>query len=284
VKGSSHLPYLAFNEHHTMRVLAKLNKVSVARTQLSDDGQVLLVERFDVDAQGVPSHGLEDACSLLGLPPHEKYATTMERVLRATEAYLPDAARQAQLEQLGYHLLANFVVRNADCHSKNIALYYTSLDDIAFTPVYDLVTTQAYDGFRDSAPGLSIEGRKAWTPGKTLPHFFASRLGISPRQYSQMLEELCDSAVEVGRELAKLASSEKRWRSIIKNMLYAWDRGIKDVRNSDSTVSLAPVIKRAGFSDYDKPAPAPRTGVSPLLAKRRSSPRMRKRKEPSRSP
>jgi serine/threonine-protein kinase HipA len=284
VKGSSNLQYLAFNEHHTMRVLARLNKVPVAHTQVSDDGQVLLVERFDANAQGVPTHGLEDACSLLGLPPHEKYATTMERVLKATEAYLPDAARNAQLEQLGYHLLANFVVRNADCHSKNIALYYTSLNDVAFTPVYDLVTTQAYDGFRDSAPGLSIGGRKTWAPGKALPHFFASRLGISSQRYAQMLEELCDSAVEVARELAKLASGEKRWRNIIKNMLFAWDRGIRDVRNRDSTVSLATVIKRAGFSDYDKPAPAPRTGESPLLAKRRSSPRVRKRKETSRSP
>ena len=43
-----------------------------------------------------------------------------------------------------------------------------------------------------------------------------------------MLEELCDSAVEVGRELAKLAGSEKRWRSIIKNMLCAWDRGMQE--------------------------------------------------------
>lgn len=42
-----------------------------------------------------------------------------------------------------------------------------------------------------------------------------------------MLEEQCDSAVDVGRELAKLASSEKRWRNIIKNMLHAWDRGIQ---------------------------------------------------------
>jgi len=278
VKGSSNLPYLAFNEHHTLRVLARLNKVPVAHTQLSDDGQVLLVERFDVNAHGIATHGLEDACSLLGLPPHEKYAPSMERVLKATEAYLPDATRQAQLEQLGYHLLTNFVVRNADCHSKNIALYYTCLDDVAFTPVYDLVTGQAYEGFRDSTPGLSIEGRKIWFPGKTLPHFFASRLGIASRRYSQMLEELCDSAVEVGRELAKLAISEKRWRSIIKNMLYAWDRGMQDVRNPNSTVSLAAVIKEAGFSDYDKPAPAPRTGESPLLAKRRSSPRVRKRK------
>jgi serine/threonine-protein kinase HipA len=283
VKGSSHLPYMAFNEHHTLRVLARINKVPVAHTQLSDDGQVLLVERFDVDAQGVSTHGLEDACSLLGLPPHEKYAPSMERVLKATEAYLPDATRQAQLEHLGYHLLTNFVVRNADCHSKNIALYYTSLDDVAFTPVYDLVTTQAYDGFRDGAPGLSIEGRKTWSPGKTLPHFFTSRLGIASRQYSLMLEELCDSAVEVGRELAKLARSEKRWHSIIKNMLHAWDRGMQDVRNPNSTVSLAPVIKKAGFSDFDPPTPAPRTGESPLLGKRRSSPRVRKRKQDSRA-
>jgi serine/threonine-protein kinase HipA len=278
VKGSSNLPYLAFNEHHTLRVLARLNKVPVAHTQLSDDGQVLLVERFDVNAHGIATHGLEDACSLLGLPPHEKYAPSMERVLKATEAYLPDATRQAQLEQLGYHLLTNFVVRNADCHSKNIALYYTCLDDVAFTPVCDLVTGQAYEGFRDSTPGLSIEGRKTWVPGKTLPHFFASRLGIASRRYSQMLEELCDAAVEVGRELAKLASGEKRWRSIIKNMLYAWDRGMEDVRNPSTTVSLAAVIKEAGFSDYDKPAPAPRAGESPLLAKRRSRPRVRKRK------
>jgi len=278
VKGSSNFPHLAFNEHHTLRVLARLNKVPVAHTQLSDDGQVLLVERFDVDAQGVPTHGLEDACSLLGLPPHEKYAPSLERVLKATEAYLPDATRQMQLEQLGYHLLTNFVIRNADCHSKNIALYYTSLDDVAFSPVYDLVTTQAYDGFRDSTPGLSIEGRKTWIPGKTLPHFFASRLGISSRRYSLMLEELCDSAVEIARELAKLARVETRWHSIIKNMLYAWDRGMQDVRNPNSTVSLAPVIKEAGLSDYDKPAPAPRAGESPLLAKRRSSPRVRKRK------
>lgn len=282
VKGSSNLPYLALNEHHTMQVLARLNKVPVAHTQVSDDGQVLLVERFDVDARGSLTHGLEDACSLLGLPPHEKYAPSMERVLKATEAYLPDATRQVQLKQLGYHLLANFVVRNADCHSKNIALYYTSLDDVAFTPVFDLLTTQAYDGFRDGSPGLSIEGRKTWNPGKTLPHFFTSRLGISSRMYWQMLEELCDSAVDVGRELTKLAGSEKRWQGIIKNMLHAWDRGIHDVRNPNSTVSLAPVIEAAGFSDYDRPAPAPRTGESPLLAKRRSSPRVRKRKGESR--
>lgn len=54
--------------------------------------------------------------------------------------------------------------------------------------------------------------------------------------------------------------------------------GIRDVQSPNSTVSLGPVIKGAGFSDYEKPPPAPRTGESPLLARRRSSPRVRKRK------
>ncbi len=46
VKGSSQHSYLAFNEHHTLRVITRLGKVPVAHTQLSDDGQTLLVERF----------------------------------------------------------------------------------------------------------------------------------------------------------------------------------------------------------------------------------------------
>jgi len=278
VKGSSQHPYMAFNEHHTLRVLARLNKVPVARTQLSDDGQTLLVERFDVDEHGVPTHGVEDACSLLGLPPHEKYVPSIEQVLKATAVYLPDASRQAQLQRLGYHILANFVVRNADCHAKNIALYYTSLDDVAYTPVYDLVTTQAHDGMRDANPGLSIEGRKSWNPGKTLPHFFASRLGINTRQYREMLDELCDAAVSIAKELVALSRENPAWRGIIKNMLWAWDSGIQAVRDTHSTLTLGPLIRKAGMGDYDRPPPPPRTGESPLLGKRRTSPRVRQRK------
>ena len=65
-------------------------------------------------------------------------------MLNATRAYLPPAQARRQLEQLGWHLLVSYVVRNADCHAKNIALYYTCLADVGYTPVYDIVTTQAY--------------------------------------------------------------------------------------------------------------------------------------------
>lgn len=149
-----------------MRVLSRLNVVPVASTRMSADGRVLVVDRFDIDVRGIAVAGIEDACSLLGLPPHEKYSPSMEKVEAATRVYLADETRRLQLQQLGWQILTNYVVRNADCHSKNIALLYTERANVRYTPVYDIVTTQAYPRFADNPPGLSVGGRKTWAPRK----------------------------------------------------------------------------------------------------------------------
>jgi len=249
-------PYLGFNEFYTMRVLERLNVVPVARTRMSEDGRVLVVERFDVDAQGIVTHGVEDACGLLGLPPHEKYATTTERVLNATRVYVPAANTRSQLEQFGWHLLTNYVVRNADCHAKNIALYYTGLKDVAYTPVYDVVTTQAYPRYAVNPPGLSVDGRQTWAVGKTLERFFKARLGIAPKQYAEMVERLCESAVEVGQEVIQAARNEPRWHVVAKHMVYAWNDGMASLRSQKALVEfkgLNEAIVRAGFSEPERP-------------------------------
>ncbi|TEA77414.1 type II toxin-antitoxin system HipA family toxin [Allopusillimonas ginsengisoli] len=256
IKGSDDsTPYLGFNEFYTMRVLERLNVVPVARTRMSEDGRVLVVDRFDVDALGVITHGVEDACGLLGLPPHEKYATTTERVLNATRAYVPAAVMRAQLEQFGWHLLINYVVRNADCHAKNIALYYTGLKDVGYTPVYDIVTTQAYPRYAANPPGLPVDGRQAWAVGKTLERFFKARLGIAPKQYAEMVERLCESAVEVGQEVIEAARNEPRWHTVAKHMVHAWNDGMASLRSPKSLVSfrrLDEAIAQAGFSELQK--------------------------------
>lgn len=252
IKGSDdNTPYLGFNEFYTMRVLARLNVVPVAKTRMSEDGGVLIVDRFDVDAQGLATHGVEDACGLLGLPPHEKYATTTERVLGATRAYLPNATTQAQLVQFAWHMLTNYVVRNADCHAKNIALFYKGFNDVAYTPVYDLVTTQAYSRYVNNPPALPIDGRQSWVAGKNLERFFKSRLGISPKHYAEMVEQLCQSAVEVGREVIEAAKNEPRWQTVANNMVHAWNEGMASVRSSKSHIAfkgLSEAIIEAGFS------------------------------------
>ena len=256
IKGSDDsTPYLGFNEFHTMRVLERLNVAPVARARMSEDGRVLVVDRFDVDEQGVVTHGVEDACGLLGLPPHEKYATTTERVLNATRVYVPAAAMREQMEQFGWHLLTNYVVRNADCHAKNIALYYTGLKDVAYTPVYDVVTTQAYPRYAANPPGLAVDGRQTWALGKTLERFFKARLGIAPKQYAEMVERLCESAVEIGRDVIEAARNEPRWHTVAKQMLHAWNNGMASLRNPKNLVAfrgLDEAIVQAGFSEPEK--------------------------------
>ncbi|NWB97626.1 type II toxin-antitoxin system HipA family toxin [Pseudomonas gingeri] len=271
IKGSDdNTPYLGFNEFYTMRVLERLNVVPVAKCRMSDDGRVLVVDRFDVDENGVPRCGLEDACGLLGLPPHEKYATTMERVWNATRAYVDAQHLREQREHFGWQLLSNYVVRNADCHAKNIALYYTSRTDVAFTPVYDLVTTQAYPRFADNAPGLSVGGRQTWTPGRTLEMFFNARLGIAPRRYAEMVEQLCESAVAVGAEVIEAAKNEPAWREVAKHMVHAWNDGMESLRSQKSAPHLRGLEAAIMGSGFSGPRPPERhreqIGRSELLA------------------
>lgn len=271
IKGSDDsTPWLGFNEYYSMQVLRRLGVVPVANARMSDDGRVLVVERFDVDASGKANHGLEDACSLLGLPPHEKYATTTEKVVHATRIYLPSATVRTQLEQFGWHLLTNYVVRNADCHAKNIALLYTTRDDVAFSPIYDIVTTQAYPRFARNPPGLAIDGRRTWVAGKALQRFFNTRLGIDPRRYTQMVERLCESAVETGKDVMEAARNDARWYSVAKNMVHAWNEGMASIRDPKQALAvrgLDEAIAAAGFSDADPVEPT-RTSIggSELLA------------------
>lgn len=270
IKGSDgQTPYLGFNEFYSLRVLERLNVVPVARTRMSEDGQVLVVDRFDIDAQGNPAYGVEDACSLLGLPPHEKYLPTTEKVLRATDAYVSAGRRRAQRMHFGWQLLINYVVRNADCHAKNIALYYTSFGDVAYSPVFDVVTTQAYPRYANNGPGLSVGGRKTWTPGKTLQQFFLSRLGIPSREYDSMVERLCESAVEVGKEIIEAARQEPRWTWIATQMLHAWNDGMCTLRSPKKLPQyrgLDAAMAAAGIGPADNPEKRGALGRSDLMA------------------
>jgi serine/threonine-protein kinase HipA len=250
IKGSDDsTPYLGFNEFYSLRVLDRLHVAAVAKATMSNDGRVLMVDRFDIDEQGVPTRGVEDACSLLGLPPNEKYAPSMEKALKATRAYLQSAGVRAQIVQLGWHLLTNYIVRNADCHSKNIALLYSDRADVGYTPIYDIVTTQAYQRFASNQPGLSIGGRKTWAPGKSLETFFKVQLNISPRDYADMVERLCESAVELSREMIEASKNEPRWRETAENMSRAWDEGMTSLRKPKGSLRSKPVRTKISGSE-----------------------------------
>jgi serine/threonine-protein kinase HipA len=104
------------------------------------------------------------------------------------------------------------------------------------------VTTQAYPRFAAGPPALSVGGRQTWAPGRSLETFFKAVLGIAPRQYAAMVEQLCESAVEVGNEVIEASRNESAWRDVAKHMVHAWNDGMETLRSSES----CPAIARSG--------------------------------------
>jgi serine/threonine-protein kinase HipA len=270
IKGSSRqLPFVALNEHLCMQVAARV--MPTARTEVSDDGQALVVHRFDVDEQGLPHWGMEDFCSLLGLRPAAKYDTTWERIARAVRDHVPGERRLATGRQLATTLLLTYALRNADCHAKNLALLYTSRADVQLSPAYDMLTTSVYAGFQHNPPGIEFMGKKTWTPGKNLQRFIAATFGIQPKEQQQMVEAISDAVAEVGPSVRQAMAAHPGFHEVGKRMLNAWSDGVRGLRDQRTYAAgdwapgaafeaLSPAPKLA--ADTDK------IGRSPLLGKR----------------
>ncbi len=197
IKGSSRLlPFVSLNEHLCMQVVGKV--MPAAKTEISRDGQALIVHRFDVDENGVRHWGMEDFCGLLGLKPALKYETTWERIAKAVRDHVPQANRSQLFHQMATLLLLTYALRNADCHAKNVALRYTSYDDVHLAPAYDMITTSVYPNYQNNPPSIGFMGRKTWAPGKSLSVFITATFGISLREQTQIVDRIAEAMTEVG--------------------------------------------------------------------------------------
>jgi serine/threonine-protein kinase HipA len=270
IKGSSgRLPFAALNEHLCMQVLAKV--LPSARTEVSRDGNALVVYRFDVDEEGQPLWGMEDFCALLGLRPAAKYETTWERIARAVRDHVPGGRQYETFRDLTATLLLTYALRNADCHAKNIALLYSSRADAHLTPAYDFLTTSVYAGYQHNPPGIGFLGKKTWTPGKNLMKFVSGTFGIPAREQSIILESICDSIAETAPLVREKMVEHPGFRDIGKRMLLAWQEGVTGLRDRRVYAVGEWPANRAfeGISDPPKlEMPRSVVGRSPLLSDR----------------
>lgn len=270
VKGSSRqLPFVALNEHLCMQVAARV--MPTARTEVSDDGQALVVHRFDVDEHGRPSRGMEDFCALLGLRPAAKYDTTWERIAKAVHHHVPGAQRQEAFGHLACTLLLTYALRNADCHAKNVALLYTSRADVRLSPAYDMLTTSAYAGYQLNPPGIGFMGKKTWAPGRNLRQFIAAAFGIDPKAQALMVEAISDAVADVGAQVREAMDRHAGFRDVGKRMLLAWAEGVQGLRDK-RVYALGPRPLGESFEGFSEPArletQAEKVGRSPLLGRR----------------
>ena len=116
-------------------------------------------------------------------------------------------------------LLLTYALRNADCHSKNLALLYTSRTDARLAPAYDFFTTSVYEGYQNNPPGISFMGRKTWLPGKTLGTFITSTFGISQREQKEILERISDAVADTAPAVREGMKSLAGFKNTGKRML-----------------------------------------------------------------
>lgn len=270
IKGSSRLlPFVSLNEHLCMQVARRV--MPAAKTEVSRDGQALVVERFDVDENGEHRWGMEDFCALLGLRPAAKYETTWERIAKAVRDHVPADIRQQTFRHMATLLLLTYALRNADCHAKNVALLYTSHEDVHLAPAYDMLTTAAYPEYARSPPAISFMGRKTWDPGKSLQTFITATFGLPPREQAEIVSQIGTAMAEVGPLVREAMKEHSGFVDIGKRMLLAWQQGIAGLRDK-RTYALGDADLGEAFNGISAPDPVKVErqviGHSELLGKR----------------
>lgn len=253
IKGSSRLlPFVSMNEHLCMQVARQV--MPAATTEISRDGQALVVHRFDVDEHGARHWGMEDFCALLGLRPAAKYETTWERIAKAVRDHVPAANRAGVFRQMAILLLLSYALRNADCHAKNLALRYTSHDDVHLAPAFDMVTTAAYADYAKNPPAIAFMGKKTWNPGKSLQTFITATFGVPPRQQADMVEQIGAAMANVGPQVRTAMIEYPGFAETGKRMLLAWQEGLEGLRDK-RIYALGGMAWGEAYSGFSDPEP-----------------------------
>ncbi len=186
-------PRLSENEHFFLRMAGACG-LRVPTTSLlydSNGRSGLLIARFDrANGMRIPQ---EDACQVAGLYPASKYRMTAETAITA----LADAcargggSRTAAVLELLRAFVFSSVIGNGDLHGKNLSIYAPG-GLWQPTPVYDVLTTQPYTGWRDPM-ALSLYGRANRFRRK---HFVDAglQLGLRERALNRMIDDLVTAA------------------------------------------------------------------------------------------
>lgn len=156
--ASDAYPGLAANEFLCLSA-ARRAGIDVPGFELSDDGQMLVLDRFDVNPDG-SRLGFEDAAALMGLRVRDtqsdrKYMGSYQQVASLLQAFrLPASSLERFFEQVAFTVM----VRNGDGHLKNFGVLYSGESDLRLAPMFDVVTTAIYR-YRRYGGGPELEDR-----------------------------------------------------------------------------------------------------------------------------
>ena len=182
---SNEFPQLAANEFFCLTAAKKLG-FDVPTFELSQSGDALVVERFDLGKDGWL--GFEDFCVLNGQSTRRKYDGSVETSLfKRLGQYSDQQTNVADAKMLFRLIVLNCAIGNGDAHLKNFGILYDQINAPArLSPVFDLVTTTAYLPADQMA--LMIDGSTKWPARKRLVHLGRTRAGFSSAEITEIFD------------------------------------------------------------------------------------------------
>lgn len=202
----SEFPQLACNEFFCLS-LARKAGLTTPNFYLSNNGKLLICERFDIDENDEPL-GFEDFCVLQGKPTQAKYESSIEACANTIRQYVSQELQQRALEDFFKLTLLNIKIQNGDAHLKNIGVLYKHLTNYLpgqepnvsrrFSPVFDLVSTTPY--IKNDSMALTLTGTKRWPKWKVLEKFAKNHCNLNNARIDQIVNDL-ENACEVSKPL-----------------------------------------------------------------------------------
>lgn len=234
--ASSAYPGLAANEFLCLSA-ARAAGIETTSFALSDDGQMLVLDRFDLIAHDdgqIERLGFEDIAALAGLRVRDVLS---DRKYQGSYQRIAELLRQLQLHSDNLHrffeqVAFSIMVRNGDAHLKNFGLLYRSQDQVWLAPMFDVVTTSIYH-YTQSPGGPQLEDRtlalklfsgkhqtKAYPATSELVDFGRRICGIP--QPSRIIERIAQAMHKTMEEAKGDSRIPKELRA---KMVQAWGAG-----------------------------------------------------------
>jgi serine/threonine-protein kinase HipA len=233
-KGATHIvkfwdpnefPQLAANEFFCLKAAEKCG-LEVPRYRLAEDGMALVVDRFDLRADGT-YRGFEDFCVLNARRTDEKYRGSYETsVMKRFQQFANSPNVVAELEKLFTLIALNCAIRNGDAHLKNFGIVYDDvLGEARLAPVYDLVTTAIY--LPKDSLALTLNGTTEWPDSKALRRLGETRMSGTPAKVREIFERISDALSQTATEVRSYATEHPDFAEVGERMLGEWEKGRK---------------------------------------------------------
>jgi serine/threonine-protein kinase HipA len=246
--ASATYPSLAANEYLCLSA-ARSAGIDVPSFALSEDGQMLILDRFDLvhhDDGRIERLGFEDIAALAGLRVRE---ILTDRKYQGSYQRIAELLRQLRLHSDNLHrffqqVAFSVMVRNGDAHLKNFGVLYRSSAEVWLAPMFDVVTTSVYR-YAQYPGGPELEDRtlalklfagrhrtKAYPTTEELHDFGRRICGVS--QPAHVLEAIAEA---MHRTLEEAKGDARVPAELLAKIRAAWGEGMQHARPAPATPS-----------------------------------------------